>query len=354
MFFQSIHYFRAIAIFLVVLSHCNSIGRWEPTTFADSFIFALVRNVTVYFVFIAGFLFHHIYIAKRPFNYRKFLTKRLLFVALPYGILAGSASLYSVLTGDWPPHTPEGLGSWPMVLFAWFMATGRVFVAYWYIPMAILIYLSSPLWIALARSRYIIPILGVGLAISSFIHRPDDDLNPLHALVYFAPIYLLGMTVSTHRDLVFRAIVRYRWGLLAAGLLLGIAQVMWLGSGNSFVKDLDEIFVFQGIDINLFQKIFLCLFLLSILQTLEQTKIQWLSLVADTSFPIYFIHPLLLTLSNQPFFYGRVQNLLAALHLQGHLPGILAIAVALTAASMAIALGLKQLLGDRSRYLIGW
>lgn len=354
MFFQSIHYFRAIAIFLVVLSHCNGIAKWEPTVPVEFFVFALVRNVTVYFVFIAGFLFHHIYIAKRPFNYRKFLTKRLLYVALPYGLIAGCASLYSVITGDVPPHTPTTLQTWPLLLLAWLMATGRVFVAYWYIPMAILIYLSSPLWIALARSRYILPIIGVGLAISSLIHRPDDDLNPLHALVYFAPVYLLGMTVSTHRDRVFRAIVRYRWGLLAAGVLLAVAQVIWVGSGNSFVKDWDEILVFQGIDINLFQKIFLCLFLLSILQTLEGVKIQWLSLVADTSFPIYFIHPLLLTLSIQPFFYGRVQNLLGFLHWQGHLVGVWCIAIALTALSMAIAVGLKKILGDRSRYLIGW
>ena len=73
-FINSINYFRGLAIVLIVAGHCYDLAYYEPVNNFDSLLFALIKNATVYFVFISGFLYYHIFYHK--FDYKKFMLKK--------------------------------------------------------------------------------------------------------------------------------------------------------------------------------------------------------------------------------------------------------------------------------------
>lgn len=60
-FLNSINHFRGIAIIFIVMAHCYRPAGWQIETFADKAWFNLMMNGTVFFVFISGFLFHHVF-----------------------------------------------------------------------------------------------------------------------------------------------------------------------------------------------------------------------------------------------------------------------------------------------------
>jgi len=68
---QSLVYFRGIAIVLIVAGHCYSISGWHIGTTGDRFLANLISGSTTLFVFISGFLFHHVFYPK--FQYGKFM-----------------------------------------------------------------------------------------------------------------------------------------------------------------------------------------------------------------------------------------------------------------------------------------
>ena len=78
--------------------------------------------------------------------------------------------------------------------------TGSFIIAYWYIPFIILPFLASPLHILFCRLDLKDKLLLVFILslITLKLHRPIDNFNILHSFLYFTPIYLFGIAVSTH------------------------------------------------------------------------------------------------------------------------------------------------------------
>src|ERR1035438_9678225 len=60
MFLRYIHSFRALAIILVVAAHCITLFDWGRTGWPYQLVVSVMPNCTVFFVFIAGFLFQHL------------------------------------------------------------------------------------------------------------------------------------------------------------------------------------------------------------------------------------------------------------------------------------------------------
>ncbi len=288
-YLNSINYFRGIAILLIVAGHCYAIAGWDIDSFGERVCANLITGSTALFVFISGFLFHHLFAPR--FDYRTFVGKKLNDVLLPYLVLSTPYILYVVFSRGYGYHQGYVQEAWQAVIF--YFSTGRVIFAYWYIPFIIVTFLLSPLHLRFIECRRQMPIIIVLVAASALLHRPVDDINTLQSVVYFTPTYLLGIWCSINRSRIYHFFCGREFLLLLAALGLACLQAaLQEGYGNYHKAP----FAYGGVDILLFQKIILCVFFLVFLKRFEDREIKPLGFLARASFPIFFLHPFVIEL----------------------------------------------------------
>jgi len=339
-------YFRAVSILLILTGHCYS--GWAIDTVPEKLIANLITGATSLFVFISGFFFHHIFYSK--FSYSSFLIKKSTNVFLPYVILATIAFLYIVLflnkTTYWNFDSVSSVPDY-IIIYMKYMVSGRVLNAYWYIPFIMIIFLLSPLFIKyinLPTNKQVIIFLLL-LILSMIVHRPTKNINPLHSVIYFTPIYLLGIIVSINAKKVTDLIKNRALLLLSLAVTISLVQVLFYGTHENFHKD--EIFSFESIDIIIIQKIFLIFFFLSILYKVNEINIQILKFLASISFSIFFLHPWVIFFNN---YYSLTDY-------WRFLPGFFIFALNANftlIVSILLTLSIKKILHNKSKYLIGY
>ncbi len=343
-FINSINYFRGLAIIIIVLGHSYDLAHWNISSNFEVFIHALSLNGTVYFVFISGFLYYHIFYHK--FNYKKFMVKKAQYVLLPYLLISIFPILLIVFWGNGGSSLPDSLRNQPFLATIWYLATGQIITAYWYIPMATLLFAVSPLVNLIIRSNKVLEVFLLLLPVSLIVHRPIDNLNAFHSLIYFFPIYILGVWSSINNKKIYAYLKGNSKKILIALLviILGLIQVIVFKQTGNFHKEFWSITV---PDVNLLQKILLCFLFMSILDIYEDTNFKLANKVAETSFAIYFIHPFLI---NALYSVSLRLNI----NYQGNFFTLILTTFLVTITSMAIAIGIKAVLKKNSRYLIGW
>lgn len=343
-FINSINYFRGLAIIIIVLGHSYDLARWDISNNFEKFIHALSLNGTVYFVFISGFLYYHIFYHR--FNYQKFMVKKAQYVLLPYLLASSIPILLTVFVGSGGVFLPDNLRGQPFLAVIWYFLTGKIVLAYWYIPMAMLLFAVSPLVNRIIQSGKILEVFWFLLPISVIIHRPIENINALHSLIYFFPVYLLGIWSSINNKKIYAYLKDNQKKIIIALLVivLGLIQVLVFQQTGNFHKSFWSITV---PDVNLLQKILLCFLFMSILDKYENTNFTVANKIAETSFAIYFIHPFLIT---------ALYSLEVRLNLgfQGNFISLILATIVALLGSMAIAFSIKAVLGKKSRYLIGW
>ena len=358
-FLNSINYFRGIAIIIIVMTHSYGVAHWNVYTAPNLFeklFYSFNLNGSVFFVFISGYLYNHIFYPN--FEYKKFLVKKAKFVLLPYLICSTLPIIYTVFDrqNEWlfnfvfvnggKGFLPDGMLEQPLKAIGWFLITGRAVYAYWFIPMIAIVFLISPLINSLIKSGHLLKVIIFLLPISMIVHRPILNINPLHSLVYFLPVYLLGIYSSINRKKILVALesTQSKIALMLVSISLILIQVLVLNSWGNFNK------VFFSItipDINIIQKILLCFLFISLLDNLEETNINTLKKTAQTSFAIYFIHPFLI----RPL--TRLPNVLG-FDFQGNLFTLIIATAVMVGLSIAIAQLIKLIFKKNSRYIIGW
>jgi fucose 4-O-acetylase-like acetyltransferase len=277
-------YLRGLAIALIVLGH-------SVTNTNDGFpvwLENIVRGGTGVFVFISGFFFHHIF-AQR-FDYRRFMSKKVMNVLVPFlavSVFAIVVNFFGFLLVD-QASIPEAFAlCWEV------LQKGFVLFPHWYIPFIMATFLCSGL-----HFRYLklplfaqLSILAAFTIIAVVIHRPADNINVLQSLVYFTPFYLLGMLYSQYLDWMK---LHYSYFLVAA--IITVIATVWLQSGvlfhaGGFHK---AAFEWGGIDLQFIQKMGLCILLVGFCSHwVWPTLGKHLIMLASISFAIFFLHPLL-------------------------------------------------------------
>ncbi len=184
------------------------------------------------------------------------------------------------------------------------------------------------------------------LPISMAIYRPLHNMNPVHSLFYFLPVYLLGIYSSINQKNIYALLKsnKVKVIILLLAIALGLIQVIIFNVTGNFSKDFWSITV---PDVNLLQKILLCFLLMSLLDNYEDKDITAMKKTAETSFAIYFIHPFLLK---------PLTRLVKSWELgfQGNVFTLAIATLAVVIISMAIAHVLKFIFKRNSRYIIGW
>jgi hypothetical protein len=107
-FLPGLHAFRAIATVMVVGQHAAWALPWPPDSTARRVLADVLDNSAVLFVFLAGFLFAHLF---GRYSYTGFLRRRFTMVVLPYLCVLAPAAVLAVLSPASAARSPTSPGS---------------------------------------------------------------------------------------------------------------------------------------------------------------------------------------------------------------------------------------------------
>jgi peptidoglycan/LPS O-acetylase OafA/YrhL len=353
MFLNSFNYFRAVAIILIVAGHTYRLGGLKIDTFWEATIVNLISGGTSLFVFISGFLFHHVFYKR--YTFKTFIFGKIKNVFIPYlflGILPIAQRIYfapdsSYLNGYFISSGKGILNEYliPILKYYW---TGGFMLAYWYIPFILITFLMSPLHIIFIKTslKFQLPTILVFTIISVLIHRPIKDLSVFQSVVYFLPVYLIGIISSIKREFIYSSFLGKEIYLFGSVIFFAAIQAL-SGHLSSYHKDP---FIYSGIDIMYFQKILLCFFFMVLLERFNSYSNKLLSIIAATSFSIFFTHPYLIYIVEKVFFKlgWSIEKAPESWSIY------ICLVILLIGISVGIALALKKIFPNFSRLIIGY
>lgn len=343
MFLNYINYFRGFAIFMIVLGH--GLNLLPPNTFYNKFFISTIANGTGLFVFISGFLFYHIFY-RRGFNLKKFILNKIKNVVLPYSIICLPALIIIL----YEHKQYQELYEYNKVLYIFlYYISGKSLGVTWYIPFAMLLFLSSPIFINYinlnTKSQKIIIVLGIGLGM--VVGRPilDLKLNIFQAFIYFFPYYCMGIYIAINQEVIVQKIEKKVVFLGIICLLFISFQVLV----NNYITVSKKMFEITILDFMIIQKIIMCLFMIGIFKKLERSNLELIkklfNILGNYSFGIFFIHN---------YLYQILYKLLEGLNLESlnivtsFLLGVINIFI-----SLIIVYIIKKILKKNSRVIIG-
>jgi surface polysaccharide O-acyltransferase-like enzyme len=351
MYINSINYFRGIAIMLIVFGHSSEIANFSYSSILGNTIFNLTVGGTSLFVFISGFLFHHIFY--QNFEFKRFIIKKNKNVLSPYLILSTIPILYLLLkvsingllslNASFPFY--EKLSSFPILRH--YLIGMPSFLGYWYIPFIMIVFAISPIFIMFIKLNMKTKILIVFfmLICSVFMHRGVEEniFSVFQNVIYFTPVYLLGMILSEKKDIVYSKFIGKDYYLLIFGFSLALLQV-FIGKIGNYHK---EPFFFNWFDLMIIQKIILCLFFMIFLHRFENSKNKLLDIIAENSFGIFFLHGIFIRIIfeiKEILDFSFPSNLFAI---------YLLIALLVFSLSLITTVFIKRIFPNYSRYLVG-
>lgn len=297
MFLSHIHNFRAVAILGIVGAHALQGFTWgEYQTFFDVTNF-ISNQSSIWFVFIAGFLFQHL---SGKFVVSKYYIAKLKNVILPYLITSIPGLFYYTVVDRqdimWPGFYDRPITEQLLL----FILTGKHLAAFWFVPMITLFYLLAPLLIAIDRSRYGYWIMLPTFLASATLGRDNmlfwiEQAAPYSVFskaLFMFPVYLFGMYFSRHHDNLIK-VVKKLWPLLAIlAMALVVGHYMEVASGKWMH------FLFK------LTSAVLILYWLRVGDVFVGRKLHYL---ADVSFGVFFLHGYVLGTAKLAFWeiYGR-------------------------------------------------
>lgn len=336
--------FRGFTIILIVAGHCYS--TWHIDSISELVLANLITGGTALFVFISGFFFHRIFYSN--FKYIDFLKKKFTKVFLPYLILSSIAYILFVVFLDqiYPEFRVIDEINY-LALFFKYLWTGRILTAYWYIMFIMIIFLLSPLFIYYIKWSPLVQLttLMIMLLCSMIIHRPLYNLSPVHSVIYFLPIYFLGIIYSIYENKIYKIIESKVIILGLITIVISLLQIIITQKHGNYHKAV--MFTFEGFDILIIQKIFMIFFLVTIFRKYDHIHIPFIKFLASISFGIYFIHPWIISAFDFIAFESKIT----------FVPGFFAFlikTVLIGGISIVCAIITKKILGKKSRMLIGY
>ncbi|MCC6828175.1 MAG: acyltransferase family protein, partial [Novosphingobium sp.] len=318
-----IHAMRSIAILLVVAAH----SRQVLADLSGGLDYLSFRHVNGRVVFGAGYLFQYLL---RGFNYQAYVKVKLQTVIVPYLIVSIPViciyllGLKDVAELNAPPWVQGKLA-----LTAFMLLTGTHLAPLWFIPMISLVYLMAPLLRMMdqrpALYALIVPLMLLGFSIG----RPEQDDNPIEALAFYLPVYLIGMAACHYRAQVLPALAKV-WPVL---VLLVVVPVLLPGGASAHDN------------LNLLAKVSLSLGVIGALSVHSRKIPAWFDKIGELSFGIYFVHG---------YFASGFAMAARKMHVELHgILALLAVFVVILLASIAVVLVTKAIFGRYSRQIIG-
>ena len=335
---QHIHVFRGLAIIAIVCAHTLPSLNWTANPNLGRALDAVVNQSSIFFFFIAGYLFEHL---SDRFSYKRYLLQKLKTVLLPYLIFSIPALVvFTMLTqrvGMW-----SGFYDLPVAAqVALFLITGKHLAPLWFVPTITLFYLAAPLFLYIDRrcpAAYwiVVPLL----LLSTWVNR-GGQYGPLNFALYLLPVYLLGMAFSRFKAAAI-TLIRKWWILLAALAVLSfIGEVYQWGSPPWRQMPL---------------KAAMALLLTAWLYGHHQWFGSRLNYIAEVSFGIFFIHAYFISAIKVVTVYlitGQIYKGEGAEIIPGTALNFTVYAASVLFLTVTFIWLMKKLLGRSSRMVIG-
>ncbi|PCJ95749.1 MAG: acyltransferase [Zetaproteobacteria bacterium] len=314
---------------MVILAHAISSVPVENSFVVKILDFHL-DNCTVLFIAIAGYFFS---VLSGGYCYSSFLNNKFKAVIIPYIVISVPAILLYLLKiktyhywidMDW---FYSGLG--PVGQYAYLMITGAHLGPLWFVPMIILFYVLSPLFIHIQNNGWLSVVFFLSLCSAIYFGRPQYNDNVLQSFTFFLPAYVFGMLLAK-KTWLYESITRY------SGWLLGgyVAVVSLLYATIDISSSVD-----------LVVKLLLAVLLLAFCKQTISHKVVWLDLCARLSFFLFFIHG---------YFTGFSRVFMKYYDIQAHeslaVTVIFIFTVVMSLLSYIVA---KLILKDKTRMLLG-
>ncbi len=324
---------RGFVIILIVSVHCLSgqLLQWSATSDLRELLHLFLHGSSIYFIFIAGFLFQYL-ISK--YDYASYLRRKFLFVILPYLLVSIPAILDEL-------HSPKSIYADLNILqqIVIYYLTGIHMAHFWFIPMIALFYLASPLFLKLDQNPRFYWMLPALLLISVFIPREIYPThNPLQSALHFLSFYILGMWVCHYQHLLLKWVNYCAIGIILFILLFALHwfAVHSFGENALIAKALYVSKFTLG-----------CFILVALFYKFDKTLGNSLNFLAEPSFGIYFIHN---------YFVVLFEKILMKLHftIPANFFTFLMWVFIITACSYLTLMIVKRLFGKNSRMLVGY
>lgn len=336
------HYFRAFAILCVMLTHI-----WVDPLFdddggsgklLDSLRQCLFHSSTIYFIFISGYLFDHVN-RRKAFSWLRFYRSKLLNVFCPYCVLSllllGTAfvahNYFQIDIGFINEGTP--VASLVDVVECLCYGTACL-VPYWYIPFILSVFSFSPILLHLRDSflrQLMVPAAIMPLLV------PRGLLFFFRNYCFFFPIFLLGVLFSRHRPVCMAFIRRHIVMIRCLAVLLSV--LILLDCYDSFMPNIEAAYYVQ--------KLCIGSWVLDMLEDMDR-EVPALDLLAQCSFPLFFLHVIFQNLLQDHLF--ALFSIL--LQRQTFLVASMTAATEIALCLLTILL-IRRVLGRHSRYIIG-
>jgi len=343
-FIPELHAFRGFAIINIAAIHCwveaiHFLGRgpaWPGDRYLAAVNEALFHGSTLYFALISGLLYSAVL---RDHAWPTFFRRKLTNVVVPYVIFTTALTAM-----NWPP--PDGSGgdlSGFAVRVVAHLLNGSAMYHLWYIPVLVLLYLSTPLIAVIlehAKAKWLIyPLMLVPL-VSPRVWPQFSWITYL----YFLGAYCVGIYLGRSYAAKMELVVKWKTPILATAIVMTALLVYAYIIGWSTIAGLpfrESLFYLQ--------KISIAVLILVLLRAQGEGSPRVLDPLATYAFTIYFLHALLI-------YWFRVG--LNGLDLPS--PGLAgtvlwggAFLVASVALSVIFAVIVRRVLGKWSRPLIG-
>jgi len=331
MYLGYIHNFRALAILFIVAGHSIDAFFWDSGNGIDieRVLRIAISNGSTLFIFIAGYLFQHL-LAK--YENKKYFISKLKNVIIPYFIISIPAILVFVFLQErdtvWPGFYEHN--QWTQA--ALFYLTGLHLAPLWFIPMISMFYIIAPLLRFADRYKFFYYLLPAFIVLSCFVDRG----MPQQSFVHFFSAYVLGMWCSKYKETINLFLQKNYFLTIAALLAIGfaLAEYYFMTGTMSYL--------------NYLQKLAVSLFFLGLfIRNNDDLKSPFISLIADVSFGIFFIHSYALTMFKESY-----KAIFAELP-QGTIFSYTLLSITILLICSYIIVLLRKLLGKRSRLLIG-
>lgn len=338
-FLKNIHYFRAFAIVNIVIVHIWRIPEIykEYNRAIYSFV-SIAREVifhdsTIYFIFISGFLFHHL---SPAFELKKYYKNKILNVVFPYLFITILILIFKNINFSDPSLSLDI----PFERVAETLLYGKAQIQFWYIPFIVIIFLFSPIILKIPERLF--PYIFIFSSILPLLGTRTDTRISIFQYVYFFPIYLQGVWASKNYS-KFLSLIRINKTKLIFIAIFSTLILIYL-SDNSYcfgLININESFYYL-------QKISVTFLVIIAFKNIEHKNISILNILATYSFSIFFIHFLIGNSYFMDYYFNLIPN--SSFFLLTASISYIIIVIFLT---LTVSMGVKKLLGVRSRFFIG-
>ncbi|MGI9233336.1 MAG: acyltransferase family protein [Woeseiaceae bacterium] len=347
-FVPHLHAFRGFAILTIVAAHS-----WSLLLFLGDFatmpakvnVFAVAETLfhgsTLYFAIISGLLYG---LVLRRKGWKAFFGSKALNVLLPYALV----SLF-FLSAFWPMYRQyfesAGLPTNFPVAYLRGLLNGTIMLPFWYIPILMLLYLSTPIVDRLIRDERLrwlaIALVLVPLVMS---RTTAPDFLSVQTYFYFLGAYTLGIIAGSFYQQTTEFIGRFRTLLWVAAL--STCPVLLL----LFLNEYEPSGSYSHVQALVYvQKLSITGLVIHYLARHEAALPRVLYTLGSYAFAIYFLHFFMVNAIG----YGLLAIGQGYANAWSATAGGLIILVTATALSLLFSWLLKKLFRSKSRMIIG-